>query len=87
MLVQGAGPSFWKAEVASFQLIVPPEPSVIDIAVHLRKEGTDLTAASPEQVRSAIGLARAELKPRSHDDLGASPLGVDRDFAECLSSL
>jgi hypothetical protein len=87
MLVQGAGPSFWKAEVVAFQLLAPPEPSVIDIAVQLRKEGTELAAASPEQVRSAIGLARAELKPRSHDDLGTSPLGVDRDFADCLNPL
>jgi hypothetical protein len=87
ILVRGAGQSLWRGRLAAFQLAVPPEPPVIDIAVELRKRGAEMATATPEQVREAIEDARGGLKARSRDDLASSPYGVDRDFADCLSIL
>jgi hypothetical protein len=87
ILVSGAGQSLWRGRLAAFQLAVPPEPPVIDIAIELRKRGAEMATATPEQVRDAIEDARGGLRARSRDDLASSPYGVDRDFADCLSVL
>ena len=87
VLVQGAGPTIWRGSVTAFQLTVPPEPPVLDIAVQLRKQGVELATASQDQVRQAIETARGQLKARSRDDLASSPYGVDRDFVDCLNAL
>jgi len=85
VLVRGAGQSLWRGRLAAFQLAVPPEPPVVDIAIELRKRGAEMATATPEQVRDAIEDARGGLKARSREDLASSPYGVDRDFADCLS--
>jgi hypothetical protein len=77
----------WRGQLAAFQLTVPPEPAVIDIAIQLRKQGAELATAAPEQLRQAIDESRSRLKARSHDDLTSSPYGVDRDFVDCLSAM
>jgi hypothetical protein len=87
VLVHGAGQSLWRGKLAAFQLAVPPEPPVLDIAIQLRKQGAELATASSEQLRQAIEDARGELKARSRDDLTSSPYGVDRDFADCLAGV
>jgi hypothetical protein len=87
ILVQGAGPTVWRGSLTAFQLTVPPEPPVLDIAVQLRRQGAELATATPDQVRQAIDDARGQLKARSRDDLAASPYGVDRDFVDCLDAL
>ena len=87
ILVQGAGHTLWRGRLAAFQLAVPPEPPVIDIAVQLRRQGAELTTATPDQLLQAVEDARVLLKARSRDDLSSSPFGVDRDFVDCLSGV
>jgi hypothetical protein len=87
VLVKGASRTVWRGSVAAQQLMVPPEPTTLDIAVQIHALGAELASATSDQLRSAIDRARAELKPRSHDDLRTSPFGVDHDFVDCLDSL